>query len=83
MPRRRPLKVVVTRGRWLWFDNGVQVLLGNRRDLTQDAELPLGFFFYTPSPLCLPCIPAFLPFQCPLTKEKDASLVPEESEMKC
>lgn len=47
------------RGRWLQFDNGVQVSLGNRRDLTQDAELPLGFF-YAPSPFCLPCIPAFL-----------------------
>lgn len=65
LPRCRVLEVVVTRGRCLRFDNGVQVSLGNRRDLTQDAELPLGFF-YAPSPLCLTCIPAFLPSQCPL-----------------
>lgn len=44
MPKCCLLEVVVTRGRWLRFDNGVQVSLGNGRDLTQDAELPLGFF---------------------------------------
>lgn len=57
------LELVVTRGRWPQCDNGVQVSLGNRRDLTQDAELPLGFF-YAASSLCLPCIPSFLPFWC-------------------
>ncbi len=81
MPRWLLLELVVTRGRWLQFDNAVQVSLGNRRDLTQDAELPLGFF-YAPSPLCLPCIPAFLPSQCPLTEGKDESEVPAEGEMK-
>lgn len=72
---------LVTRGRWLWFDNGVDVSLGNRRDLTQDVELPLGFF-YAPSPMCLPCLPAFLPSRCPFTEGKDGSSVPAESEMK-
>lgn len=51
------LEVVLTTGRWLHFDNGG---LGNRRYLTQDAELPLSFFC-APSPFCLPFIPAFLP----------------------
>lgn len=62
---------------------GAQVSLGNRRDLTQDIKLPLGFFFFsTRSPLCLPCIPAFMPSQCPPTKGKDGSLVPAENVMK-
>ena len=30
-------EVGVVRGRWPPFDNGAQVSLGNRRDLTQDA----------------------------------------------
>lgn len=81
LPRFCLLEVMLTRGRWLRFDNGVQVSLGNRRDLAQDAELPLGFF-YVPSPLRLPCMPAFLPSQCPLTERKDGSSVPAESEMK-
>lgn len=63
------LEVVVTRGRWLQFDNGVQVSLGNRRDLTQDAQLPLSFF-YAPSPMCLPYIPAFLPSVSPQRGER-------------
>lgn len=80
-PRCFLLEVMLTRERWLWFDNGVQVSLGNRRDLTQDAELPLGFF-YAPSPSRPPWIPAFLPSQHPLTKGKDGSSVPVESEIK-
>lgn len=54
-----PAGVFGDRGRWLQLDNRVQVSLGNRRDLTQDAELPLGFF-YAPSLFYLPRIPAFL-----------------------
>lgn len=34
-----------TKKRWPQYDNGEQISLGNRCDLTQDAELPLGFFF--------------------------------------
>lgn len=41
------LEVVVTKKRLPRFDNREQISLGNRCDLTQDAELPLGFF-YTP-----------------------------------
>lgn len=66
---------------WPWFVNGILVSLGNRRDLTQDAELPLGFF-YAPFPLWLPCIPAFLPSQCSSWRMKDRSLVPPGSTTK-
>lgn len=52
----------MTRGRWLEFDNGAQVSLGNRRDLTQDAELPLGFLKCAFS--LLPSLHSCLPLLC-------------------
>lgn len=52
----------MTRGKWLWLDNGVQVSLGNRRDLTQDDQLPFGFFLHL-----LPCAFFAFPPSCPLT----------------
>lgn len=43
-----PVRLIREAGGWpeedgLPFDNGAQVSLGNRRDLTQDAELPAFF----------------------------------------